>query len=389
MLVRNKHTADPQVQVFTGDHDWLSRMDRTIRRTWIGHCEKRSRVKAIGGLTDPRADLLRFAGPEMTNVDIINIHKTEHFADLPALLASLPSDKPVVVTLHDLSPITGGCDYPGSCERFINTCGSCPLLGISPENDYSRKIFRLRQTAYRRRLPEKLAFVANSRWTLANAQRSGLTAPHRCELIHYGLDQSIYHPENRAVARAALGIGSQERVICFAAHNLSYQHKGGAQLTEALAGLNFNGPIHLLTMGAGRIQAAARFTHQHFGRIESDPLQSLIYRAADIFVIPSLEEAFGQTALEAVACGTVVAGFAVGGITDIVQNDLNGLLVPRGDSAALGKAITHLLNDTALGLNWQGACKSWIQERFSFHRNANAYQALYESLVARPSQKPC
>jgi glycosyltransferase involved in cell wall biosynthesis len=48
-------------------------------------------------------------------------------------------------------------------------------------------------------------------------------------------------------------------------------------------------------------------------------LQSLIYRAADVFVIPSLEEAFGQTALEAVACGTVVAGFAVGGIVDIVK----------------------------------------------------------------------
>ena len=96
---------------------------------------------------------------------------------------------------------------------------------------------------------------------------------------------------------------------------------------------------------------------------------------------PLVEEAFGQTALEAIACGTVVAGFAVGGIADIVQNDLNGLLVMRDDSNALGHAIMRLLNDEALRLRWQEACEAWVKARFSFDRNATAYHALYESLL--------
>jgi glycosyltransferase involved in cell wall biosynthesis len=382
MLVRHKHTDDPQVQVFTGSRDFRSRTERTIRRAWINHCEENSRVNGKCGLTDTRADLLRSAVSEMDEVDIINIHRNEHFADIPAVLASLPSHKPVVLTLHDMSPLAGGCDYSGNCERFTTECGCCPLLNSHHEKDYSRKIFKWRQVAYATRSPEKFALVANSRWTLEQARRSGLTATRRTELIHYGLDQNIYRPENRAVARAAFGIGLDEKVVCFAAQNLGLQHKGGGQLTEALAGLKFTGSVRLLTMGSGRIKAPPGFKHTHFGTIESDPLQSLIYRAADVFVIPSLEEAFGQTALEAIACGTVVAGFAVGGITDIVQNDLNGQLVGRGDASALGQAIMTLLKDEVLKSNWRESCVAWVNERFSFERNATAYRRLYASLLA-------
>jgi glycosyltransferase involved in cell wall biosynthesis len=385
MLVRHKHTDNPYVQVFTGSRDLPSRMERTLRRAWIKRCEEESRASGKIGLTDPRADLLRFIGPEMEDADVINFHKTEHFADIPALMASLPVGKPVVITLHDLSPITGGCDYPGSCERFKNACGACPLLDSHQASDYSGKIFNLRKSAYSMRLPEKFALVANSRWTLENIKRSGLTAGRRAELIHLALDQEVYKPANRTIAREALGISAGSAVILFAAHNVGYPHKGGAQLAAALAQLRFERPIHLLTMGSSHIQAPSQFEHTHFGRIESDSLQSLIYSAADVFVIPSLEEAFGQTALEAVACGAVVAGFAVGGITDIVQNDLNGLLVRRGDSGALGQVIARLLKDEAIKTNWRAACDSWVKERFSFDRNATAYRALYESLMKAAS----
>ena len=180
------------------------------------------------------------------------------------------------------------------------------------------------------------------------------------------------------------GIGPADAVVCFAAHNLSYPHKGGAQLAEALGGIRYDGTLHLLTMGAGQFVAPARFKHKHFGRIESDQLQSLIYRSADVFVIPSLEEAFGQTALEAVACGALVAGFAVGGITDIVQNDLNGQLVARGDSTALGQAITSLLKNETLKSRWCSSCVGWVKEHFSFERNAVAYHELYKTLLAAP-----
>src|SRR5690242_14404336 len=98
MLVRHKYSNDPDVAVYLGDCSLLNRASRVLRRTWTEHQERRSRRpgKIVCGLTDPRADLLRDAGPELSAADVINIHKVQHFVDVPALLSDLPSSKPVV-----------------------------------------------------------------------------------------------------------------------------------------------------------------------------------------------------------------------------------------------------------------------------------------------------
>jgi glycosyltransferase involved in cell wall biosynthesis len=384
MLVRHKHSGDPAVTAFAGPRGFSDRVGRTMRRKWIAHLEKQSRNhggKMISGLTDPRADLLREMTTEMSEADVINFHKTERFADLPALFQKIPPSKPVVITLHDVSPVTGGCDYPGECRYFENQCGKCPVLDSNSTGDYSRTIFELRQAAYAARSAGRLVFVGNSHWTGKMASQSGLTRGQKVEVIHYGLDQTVYSPERRREARQALGIGLAEPVIAFAAHDLSLKHKGGHLLHEALAALTGAGPVRLLTMGAGLFKAGPQYRHTHFGRVESDDLQTLLYRAADVFIIPSLEEAFGQTALEAVACGTVVAGFSVGGIVDIVENGLNGRLVDRGDTGALTRAIAELLKDEALRNRWANVAEAWVRDRFSYARNAGAYVALYESLL--------
>ena len=385
MLVRHKHSNDGKVTAYLGDPRFFRRASRVLRRTWIDYQEKRSRKpggKTICGLTDPRADLLRDVDDQIAEVDVINVHKVQHFVDLPALFRRLTPSKPVVLTLHDLSWITGGCDYPGQCHRFEGSCGRCPIIDSNNAFDYSRRIFSLKHAAYSTRTFERLAFVANSFWSGEKARLSALTKGRRVEVIHYGLDQRVYSPQKRPEAREALGIGADEPVLLFAANDLGLPHKGGRNLREALANLRCQQPVRLLTMGAGHFQTVSGYRHSHFGQVESDELQALLYRAADVFVIPSLEEAFGQAALEAVACGTVVAGFAAGGIVDIVQNELNGLLVVRGDSSALGHAIMRLLKDEALRVRWQEASQAWVKTRFSFDRNATAYHALYQSLLA-------
>ena len=332
-------------------------------------------------MNDPRADLLRSVDRRIAEADVINIHKVEHFVDLPALLGRLPPSKPVVVTLHDLSPITGGCDYPGSCRRFEAACGCCPIMNSHRPNDYSRRIFRMKEMAYSGPSRERLAFVANSFWSGEKARLSALTKDRKVEVIHYGLDQTVYSPQKRRESREALGIGAEEPALLFAAHDLGLPHKGGRYLRDALVNVRCQMPIRLLTMGEGHFQSGSGYRHTHFGRVESDELQALLYQAADVFVIPSLEEAFGQTALEAVACGAVVAGFSVGGIPDIVKCGLNGLLVERGNTQALSEAIQKLLEDEALRHRWQNSCEAWVQERFSYSKNAAAYAALYDSLL--------
>lgn len=381
MLVRHKHSSDKQVQIYKGNRDLISRLGRTLLRSNIARLEQISRSEGLGSLTDPRADLLRTLMPEIEEADVINLHKTEHFVDFPALLRDLPSNKPIVLTVHDISPATGGCDYPGRCNRFADQCGKCPILKSSSQHDYSSQIFELRRDAYATRDRRHFALAANSHWTAEMVNKSALTSKFRVEVIHYGIDQSIYFPKGREEARAALGIGLDEEVLFFAAHDVSLPHKGGVLLAEALASIAVNRPLRLLTMGSGHFKAPPQFRHMHFGKVESDELQALLYRSADVFVIPSLEEAFGQTALEAVACGTVVAGFQVGGIVDIVKNGLNGVLVESGNSKALGDAIANLLHDKSMKQRWQSSCTEWVGERFSYKKSASDSIALYQSLM--------
>jgi glycosyltransferase involved in cell wall biosynthesis len=213
------------------------------------------------------------------------------------------------------------------------------------------------------------------------AQKSALTSGIRIEVIHYGIDQSVYSPIRRNEARNALGISLDEKVLCFAAHDLTLPHKGGQYLSEALESIHQRKPVRLLTMGSGHFKVPQRYPHIHFGKIASDELQALIYRASDVFIIPSLEESFGQTALEAVACGTVVVGFEVGGIVDIVKNGLNGKLVERGNLAALSQAILDLLNFSELRASWKETTEVWVSERFSYKKNASKYVSLYQELM--------
>jgi glycosyltransferase involved in cell wall biosynthesis len=239
----------------------------------------------------------------------------------------------------------------------------------------------MKEMAYLRPSRERLAFVANSVWSGEKARHSALAKGRRVEVIHYGLDQEVYSPQKRREARDALGIGAKEPVLLFVAHDLSLPHKGGQYLREALRNVRCERPVRLLTVGAGHFQAGSGYRHTHFGQVEGDELQALLYRAADVSVIPSLEEAFGQSALEAVACGTVVAGFNVGGIPDIVKCGLNGLLVERQDTRALSEAIQKLFEDEALRQRWQNSCEAWVHEHFSYSKNATAYVGLYDSLL--------
>ena len=88
---------------------------------------------------------------------------------------------------------------------------------------------------------------------------------------------------------------------------------------------------------------STKFEIINFGKINSNIKMSNIYSAADIFVIPSRMESFGQTAAEAQSCGTPVVGFNIGGLRDIVKNNKNGFLIEPFNSKKMALAIEDLL----------------------------------------------
>jgi glycosyltransferase involved in cell wall biosynthesis len=176
-----------------------------------------------------------------------------------------------------------------------------------------------------------------------------------------------------------LRIPADRPVVCFAATFLNDERKGMRQLIEAVQ----QSPLRpfLLTWGQTQPRGLGELDHVHLGPISNEDFMALAYNAADVFVMPSLQEAFGQTALEAAACGVPVVAFEAGGIPDIVVNDENGLLAPTGDVQRLGAAIHRVLQDKDLARRLGEGGRSRALDNFSMEANAEKYARLYGSLM--------
>jgi hypothetical protein len=379
MWVRGKVTADPKVWSYEPPAAFARRAKRVVRRIVLAR--EAAAAGMIGEFFDDRSE---YGGDEWTNLpdcDVINVQFSPGFLDHPTFYRNLPADKPVVVTLHEMSCFTGGCSYAGSCSRFHAHCGDCPQLGVRGGGDYSRQGWIRRRESYAARKPGTLHFVADSHWIAAQAKASGLLRNYPVSVIHYGLDTEVFRPIDKTAARAVFGIHEGIPVVAFAAAAVADERKGIRHLVEALKAMPAT-PF-LLTWGRSFPPALESIPHLHVGNIDSEHLMAMTYNAADLFVMPSLEEAFGQTALEALACGVPVVAYAAGGIPDMVRHEQTGLLAPVGDSVALAAAMGRLTGDLKASRTMGSQGRSMVLQEFSMTRNAEHYLALYQSLVGK------
>src|ERR1019366_4880410 len=121
------------------------------------------------------------------------------------------------------------------------------------------------------------------------------------------------------------------------------------------------------------------------GRINHDRMLSIIYSAADVFVIPSLQESFGQTVTESLACGTPVVGFNTGGIPDMVRPGITGYLATVANADELAASISRVLDDPAQRAEMSRNCREIAVKEYSLETQANAYLSFYQTSIGSKS----
>lgn len=304
------------IVAFDGRAKVFTRVRRKLRRDRIEadlRNYSKNRGKGQEFFSDDRSEL----GPEvrlqLPPSDIVHLHWIAGYADYVDFLSMVPQKTPVVWTLHDMNPFTGGCHYDEGCGRFAGACGACPELGSKVEEDLSRQIWERKRKALRAVPPGCLQIEADSAWLASQARKSSLFGKLRVGAIHYSLDVEKFRPRGRAATRTVLGVPSNAKIVLFVADHPEIKRKGFATLVEALSGLTEVRGLLLMSMGRTKPEFTERFEHLHLGYVIEEHFQSIIYSAADLFVMPSLQEAFGQTALESMACGTPVVGSDAGG----------------------------------------------------------------------------
>lgn len=318
--------------------------------------------------------------PAIADADVINLHWTSFFQSVETLAQLVALGKPIVWTLHDMWPFTGGCHYAAGCDRFMSACAECPQLSGDPaaaaEQRLSDKI-----KAYGAK--SNLAVVTPSKWLAGEAKRSTVFANARVETIPNSLDASVFTAASRAAARKRLNVTDQTICIGFTPLDSRERRKGLAELEAALAQVAQRTPqaeIRLVILGEVDGKRDLPFPASAIGTLEREADVAAVLSACDICVTPSLEDNLPNTILEAMACGVPVVAFDVGGAKDAIINGETGLLAPVGDVAALASNLAQLVTDATARQRMGAVGRARAMDLFEMPRQAAAYKALYQSL---------
>ncbi|GHV18623.1 hypothetical protein AGMMS49959_00910 [Planctomycetales bacterium] len=285
------------------------------------------------------------------NASLIHLHWISGLVGFPQAREFL-ADKPVVWTMHDMNPFTGGCHYAGACGKYRDGgCADCPQLRPPsrtapppPGDDLAAGGFQNKRLGYEN-LHLHLVSICGQMGELAAASLLLRSFPQT--VIPNMVDTAAFAPSARADARRKFNLPPDRQIILFGATTIYDPRKGLKLFIEAinlLAGIEV---INLLAEPAepavvffGDCGGEANRPGLYFlGRIDDPQALAELYAAADVFVTPAIEEAFGNTTAEALACGTPVIAFPVGAARDFIKNGENGYLANLADPVDLAVKI--------------------------------------------------
>jgi glycosyltransferase involved in cell wall biosynthesis len=283
--------------------------------------------------------------------DIIHLHwVVDGFLSLNSLDQLFSLNKKIVWTLHDMWAFTGGCHYSGTCDKFTNNCGNCPILNSKKENDLSRKIFEEKSKVYKDR---DINIITCSEWLGECAEKSKLLKNKKIKTIPNVLDENVFKHIDQNTVRDILNLDKNKKYILFGAMNsTSDSRKGWDYLKKSLQIINerytdIKDNLELLVFGSSYLEDVDKlpFNVKFLGRFSDEIALSLIYNSADLFVAPSLEDNLPNTVLESLHCGTPVVAFDIGGMPDMIEHKENGYLSKFKNHEDLAEGIVWSLNN--------------------------------------------
>jgi glycosyltransferase involved in cell wall biosynthesis len=382
LYVLRKESDDPSVVQFYPPDRLLPRVHRASYRLFLRRTGfDRSGLRAWNSsyFSDDRAEHRSHVLAQLPTCDILHLHWVAGFVDYSYFFSHLPKG-PIVWTLHDMNPFTGGCHFDGGCGRFTRSCGSCPQLIGNGITDFSHECWTRKNRVYQALRPGNLHLVAPSQWLAREVRRSSLLSSHPVTVIPYGLDTDVFQPRDSRVARDVLGLRQDSKVILFLVDWASEARKGLPQLVEALSAISDESKVCLVVLGNGRADLPPRLSKVRLEYVQSDRLLSIVYSAADVFVLPAIQDNLPNTILEALACGLPVVAFSTGGIPDLVRDGVEGRLVPCGNTTALRDALLHVLNNEDVRRSMSVNARSRAVQEYKLEIQAQRYFDLYRSL---------
>jgi len=302
--------------------------------------------------------------PLVEEADIINLHWIGDFVDYTSFFKKV--SKPIVFTLHDMNPFKGIFHYNIDMHKNPNF------------KFWEKEMYNLKKESLKN--VSNGAIVSPSQWLLDEALKVGMFSNFK---IHTVIQNSIEIEQENVLptkerSRVDFGLLEDENVILFVSNALEIERKGFKEAKQALE--NIKEPITLLTIGKGEIVVENPYVKvRSLGFINDTEKITAAYRAADVLLLPSLEDNLPNTMLEAFANGTPVISFKVGGMAEHIETRVNGMLVNEINSEALKQTIIEFFNIKDSFDSRQ--IRSYVDQNFSYQNQASKYITLYNQLL--------
>ena len=271
---------------------------------------------------------------------LIHMHWVTGLFDY-ANVSAFVGNTPIIWTLHDMNPFTGGCHYSEGCEEYKNECRNCPLLREG--SDVAHREWRIKKEALDK-IPN-LQVISPSPWLAKCAEESSLLGNRSVHYIPNVIPTDRFVPTNKVVARIKLGLPLDKKLLLFGAENVENRRKGGDLLQKTVDELVARGRhkgVEVILFGKSALQMSVKA--HNMGHVSDEIDLALIYSAADAFVFPSREDNAPLSVGESLLCGTPVVAFPVGNVPEILAHGKTGYIAEYLNTGAMCRGIEWVLD---------------------------------------------
>ena len=355
MKVIKKYSYDPTVTCLKNNSYFWKRLQPRISRFIKSNFETTNH--SAHNIAYPNTGLLKEINNNPSFKKITHLH---WLGDNTISIEEVGKLKgPIFWTLHDQWPFCGAEHYT---HPPIIKNGQ-QINDFRYRENYSKKSrifdekgFDLNRWTWERKKrswTKPINIVATSSWLFECVKKSSLMKNWPIHLIPYPINTKNWKPINKSHAKNIIGVDTNKKVILFGAiGGTKDTRKGSHLLEEAIKILkdsyyeNIENRVQILVFGETSNKKFINGLPVDFlGSFQDDLSLRVVYSAADVMVVPSIQEAFGQTASEAHACATPVVGFKIGGLIDIVSHKETGYLADPYKPKSLAYGINWILED--------------------------------------------
>lgn len=315
-------------------------------------------------------------------VDIIHLHLIHNRYFNLFTLPFLSRLKPIVWTIHDPWAMTGRCVYQLGCEGWKTGCGVCPDLRtyFPARKDRSALMWRLKRFIYG---ISKLQLIVASDYMLQMVQQSPLLREFPVHLVPFGVDTESFKPMDKAAAQKRLGVFPGSKVVSFRVNPGA--NKGTEYLLEALRNLDIREPVCLISVDTRGMldEFRGRFQIIDMGWIKHEDDLVDVYNASDVFLMPSVAEAFGVMAIEAMACAVPVIVAEGTALPRVVDAPHGGIAIPAKNSVALLNKLRELLLSPEACARLGADARAIAVERYNLNLHLLRIKRVYKSVLGK------